>query len=367
MTIRDLGCLVLVENFIKGNGARFEIVVAISGTALQSVNKFQSLACTVVTVQTNAKADLSSSVGAILKSVSPDFIVASTSGPDCGLDEEVIWQARQLHILVGLLQDFPGDVNPQLRVPPDLVFCSTEFASDLTRTRFNYKTRVVGELKYEGLQHKNLDGLRQCGRNTIEILEGEKLFTIMLQPSNQITGYVDSINLFVDEFVKTDAWLPFKVAIRAHPKSDKKDLDFRHHLAQRIGQKRTVIIPKEMGYDSALCASDVVVSAFSSSGLDAIAVNKLLEFSEINSVFVMNQSCKEWFSGYSGIKNIGELFSGARVLHNSLEVKAYLASMTTKEIPTFKKWSYSSGCVRLPSEVMGNIILDYLCENNERN
>lgn len=364
VSVRDAGCLALVENFIKGNGTQFELFLVLSGTALQSVKIFDNLTCTVLTVKTTAQSGLSSSVSKILKSVSPDFIVASSSGPDRGLDEEVIWQARLLHIPVGLLQDFPGDVNPHLRASPDLVFCSTEFASNLTRTRLNCRTRVVGELKYEGLQYRDLEGLRQFGRNMIEVSEGEKLFTIMLQPSNQITGYFDSINLFVDEFIKTDACLPFKAAIRAHPKSGQVDLDFCSHLAQRIGQKKTVIIPKEMDYDELLCASDVVVSAFSSSGSDAIAVNKLLGCSEINSVFVMNQSCKEWFSDYSGIENIGELFSGGKVLHNSTEVEAYFANIITKKIPTLKKCSYSSVCAHLPSKVMGNIILDYLCEND---
>lgn len=364
VSVRDAGCLVLVENFIKGNGTRFELFLVLSGTALRSVENFQNLACTVLPVQATGEADLSFSASKILNLVSPDFIVASSSGPDSGLDEEFIWQARQLHIPVGLLQDFPGDVNPHLKAPPDLVFCSTAFAASITKTRFNFETRVVGELKYEDLHYKDLEGLRQAGRNMIRVSHEEKLFTIMLQPSNQIKGYFDSVNLFVDEFVKTDASLTFKVAIRAHPKSGEKDLAFARHLAQKIGEKRMARIPEDMNYDNVLCASDVVVSAFSSSGLDAIAVNKLLGCAEIDSVFVMNQTCKNWFSDYSGIENIDELFSSGRVLLNALEVKAYFTDAIIPKTPTFKKCNHSSSCVRLPSEVMGQIILDHLCQHN---
>ena len=123
----------------------------------------------------------------------------------------------------------------------------------------------------------------------------EKLFTIMLQPSEQIEGYFDSINLFVDGFLETDSNLPIRVAFRTHPKSGEPDLAFARQLAEKVGEKRTVIIPKDIEYDYMLCASDVVVSAFSSSGMDAIAVNDLLGGAEIESVFVMNQTCKKWF------------------------------------------------------------------------
>ena len=364
VSVRDNGCLVLVKNFIKGNGTRFELFLVLSGTALRSGENFQNLTCTVLPAQATGEADLSSLARKILNLVSPDFIVASSSGPDSGLDEEFIWQAKQLHVPVGLLQDFPGDVNPHLKVPPDLVFCSTAFAASITKKRFNFETRVVGELKYENLDYEDLGGLRQTGRNIIRVSHGEKLFTIMLQPSNQIKGYFDSINLFVDEFVKTDASLTFKVAIRAHPKSGEKDLAFARHLAQKIGKKKLARIPEGMNYDNLLCASDVIVSAFSSSGLDAIAVNKLLCCAEIDSVFVMNQICKNWFSGYSGIKNIDELFSGGKVLLNALEVKAYITDAIIPKTPNYKKSNHSFSCVRLPSEVMGQDILDYLYQHN---
>lgn len=194
----------------------------------------------------------------------PSIVVCGRSSVhERGIDEILISTARALQIPSLVVQDFWGDVWPET-LRPDHYLVIDDQAAQLTRQKTSATTHVIGSLKHANYREIDFSSLRQKGRQVLGL--GQDVLVIgffgqdilhlegyhqVLRDIGHVVGQLDQVSLFY----------------KPHPR-ESEDSYARTLSLLRAGGASPIIV-ENLEIEIAVATADVVLSCFSTIGLDA--------------------------------------------------------------------------------------------------
>ena len=248
---------------------------------------------------------------AALEQHRPEMILSGVSGPDCGVDEALLTAGREQGLPCYALQSFWGDVNDTLGAVAETFFVLDQQAARLTRQRYPVRTVPIGSLKHANYAAFDISGMRQQQRAKLKLQPEQQLIGVFGQPLGQLPGYLETLQhlaLKLSSRPRSDT-----VLYRPHPKETETQRDKSLTILQQSGLK--VQLDSDPQVERSLCACDVVVSAFSSCGLDALYLNALSP-QPLNSVLYLlfNPELRRWYHSYTRLNELPPVTAGMTLL-----------------------------------------------------
>jgi len=238
----------------------------------------------------------------------PDIILTGISGPDTGIDEAALLQAKKLGIHSFALQSFWGDINQASQAVPDTAFVLDDEAKKITSSRYpQIRSIAIGSIKH--IDYHQFDALkqRQIVRPPLVILaSGDISEDLVLgfygQPILNVPGYFKTIEGLVRQLKKWQR--PFQLIYRPHPKESAESQTKTILLfKQAFGNKAT--LDSQQDIKNSLVACDLVLSAFSTCGFDNLYLNEMAKKPFNTSVYLwFEPELIKWWQDYSQLKEM---------------------------------------------------------------
>ena len=204
-----------------------------------------------------------------LGQTSPDAVIVGASGPEPGLDEALL-AARPETVPGFVFQDFWGDVNPGYQPRGETFLVPDACAARMTAARVQAPCAVVGWPKYDAYAALDPPALRQAARAALGLGE-RRLAGFFGQPLDGLPGYPASAAAAAR--ATAAAWPEAAFLHRPHPRETPGQArDVRAALA---ASGRPVLNGPELSAEAALCACDLILTPFSSCGLDALHLSRV--------------------------------------------------------------------------------------------
>ncbi len=302
---------------------------------------------------------LLAAAGAALEKLKPEIILSGVSGPDSGVDEALLAAGRKLGLPCYALQNFWGDVNDTLGTVAETFFVLDQQAARLTRLRFPVRTVPIGSLKHTNYAAFDISGMRQQQRMKLKLQPEQPLIGIFGQPLGQLPGYLETLR----HLARNLSYRPRSdtVLYRPHPKETKTQRDKSLTILQQSGLK--VQLDSEAQVERSLCACDVVVSAFSSCGIDALYLNALSP-QPLNSVLFLlfNPELRRWYHSYTRLKELPPVTAGMALLcteSNELALTLQNALQPQTRQQCWKKSRQLSPPQQAAREIIETLMADY--------
>ncbi|SFR59399.1 hypothetical protein [Thiomicrospira sp. ALE5] len=231
----------------------------------------------------------------------PDAVLTGISGPDAGVDEVALIWAERHGVPSYALQSYWGDINPLIDIFPNTVFVLDQLAVELTRKRYPAIDCIpVGSIKHNEFEGFDALASRHLLRPGL-VAEGQVLLGFYGQPLEDNPGYIKTLERLAEQL---HVWSrPFKVMYRPHPKESKvlRRKTFAL-LEQAVGAR--VFFDPGLELKQSLSVCDLVVSAFSTCGFDALHLNKISPRAFSSSVYLwFEPELIEWWQSYNQLKN----------------------------------------------------------------
>lgn len=179
------------------------------------------------------------------------------------IDQAVLYSARQAGIPSFVIQDFWGDVWPG-QCQPDHYLVLDTLAASLTSARAHALPHVIGSLKHSEYQKLDFCTLRRLGRQTLNLQHDEiPVIGYFGQNLTRIAGYSYVLRDISDILRQLG---PVALFYKPHPRESEASKALTLSLLNEHGIQTTVLnVPVE----AAIAAADIVLSCFSTVGLDA--------------------------------------------------------------------------------------------------
>ena len=259
----------------------------------------------------------------ILEKNTPDALLVGLSGPDAGIDEALLLEAKKNRLPTYAIQDFWGDVNLTFGQLADTYFVLDDSARELTRKKVNTKIVVVGSLKHSSYHLIDIEGLRSQSHNQIPCQEDDHVITFCGQPLWHVESYrenLEKLALVVSES-NQDTILLYK----PHPKETIQDAAMaleivkKHHRNSKLGKK--------LNTEILLARSDLLCSSFSLTGLDQVFLNRAASKPlGITAFVLMVEDLLEWYQNFTkhdeampGMKEFAEIVLSQEGLKTSID------------------------------------------------
>lgn len=194
-----------------------------------------------------------------------DALLASLSGPGAGIDEALLKVASTLPTFA--LQDYWGDVNQVLGQPAGTYLVVDSCAAKITQARSESRAVVVGSVKHCRMDQYNVMMLRKRFRDKLNIKGNQSVAVVFGQPLWDVGGYRETLAEFAEALHKS---APETLCLyRSHPAEQRE-------LLRLWKDTRDVNWSDPPGgpLEEALCGADLVVSVFSSCGLDQLMLSR---------------------------------------------------------------------------------------------
>ena len=197
------------------------------------------------------------SVAAVVCGLSP--------ASETGIDEIVIAGARIHGIPSVAVQDFWGDVRPDKALQPDHYLVLDEQAARLTRPRTDAKVHVTGSLKHTRFTGIDFLRLRREGRAALGVGLTAPLIGFFGQNLLAVEGYLEVLS----DIGRASASIGggTKLFYKPHPRES--DACLASTLRHLKAAGAVPLLMESTMIESAIAAADVVLSCFSTVGLDA--------------------------------------------------------------------------------------------------
>ena len=247
----------------------------------------------------------------LLEQIEPDMILSGVSGPDSGVDEALLAAGGQQGIPRYALQSFWGDINDSLGEVAETFFVLDRQAARLTRRRYPVRTIPIGSLRHADYATFDIPGMRRLRRKQLGLDSRQRLVGVFGQPLGDRPGYLETLHHLA---AKLAAFPPcITLLYRPHPKETDAQRDRTLTILRLAGL--TVHLDSEPLAEPSLCACDLVVSAFSSCGLDALYLNALSP-QPLNSVLYLlfNPDLRDWYHSYTRLSDIPPVSAGMALL-----------------------------------------------------
>lgn len=233
----------------------------------------------------------------------PDAVLTGVSGPGAGIDEAVLYWAGERTIRTYALQSFWGQFNLDTGLIPDTAFVLDDEAVKLTSEKFPEVESVpVGSLKHVDFSDFPSLEKREKNRKTYALSEDELLIGFYGQPMIDVTGYLETVECLVNQLVKWGRG--FKLLYRPHPKESRLQ---RKKLAELMlnAFSNCLFIDEKEDVRESLVACDLVISAFSTCGLDNLYLNEMAEVPFNVSIYLLfDKNLMHWWQVTTGLEEI---------------------------------------------------------------
>lgn len=194
----------------------------------------------------------------------PSIVVCGRSSVhERGVDEIVILAARALQIPCLVVQDFWGDVWPEAS-RPDHYLVIDDQAALLTRQKTSATAHVIGSLKHANYREIDFLNLRQKGRQTLGLGPDALVIGYFGQDILHLQGYhqvLRDIGHVVGQLVQVSLFY------KPHPRESEESISRTLSLL-RAGGAHPIIV-ENLEIEILIATADVVLSCFSTIGLDA--------------------------------------------------------------------------------------------------
>lgn len=202
----------------------------------------------------------------ILASTGIDAVVnAMSTFGSYGVDEAVFIAARQQNIPTFTMQDFWGDVERVNGATADHTFVLDEFAASLTVERVDGEVHVVGSCRHSASSATN-DGSTANLRTALNANRNQPVIAFFGQDLVHMAGYRTLLRDFAASSQRADS--SARLAFRPHPRENEASAAASLKILRENGGEVLFFPPSTV--EEAISASDVLVSAFSTVGLDAV-------------------------------------------------------------------------------------------------
>jgi hypothetical protein len=265
ITARDAGAarqnLAFAENCLEQNRV-VEFMGLVEGPAID-LFKHVKFTHTCFDCQSNNKQR--SAIGDITQIINefkPDFVMVGLSFLGEGIDELVRQLCQRKNIKCGVIQDYWGYLGGfDIKSLPDIFFVLDQEANHLTTQKTNNSANCIisGSPKHEAYKNK-LD--IWMAQKPLEYHE-DKSIVFIGQPS-EIAGIFDNFKIFVSALKHVQG--SFKIFYKPHPADMAYLPQYEKVLASQ--KKNYEIIDNNVDVEAVLCQADIVVTCFSTSGLD---------------------------------------------------------------------------------------------------
>ena len=234
----------------------------------------------------------------------PDLVLTGISGPDTGIDETTLLWAEQQGVYSFALQSFWGDINQACQAIPNTAFVLDDEAKRITSKRYpQINTIPIGSIKHIDYHHFNALKQREASYPPLAIFDSEHIVLGFYgQPILEVPGYFKTIEGLVRQLQKWDK--NFQLIYRPHPKESETLKNKTMALFQQaFGEKATFDKQKDIKHSLVVC--DLVLSAFSTCGFDALYLNEMAEKPFNTSVYLwFEPELIQWWQDYSQLKEI---------------------------------------------------------------
>jgi len=226
----------------------------------------------------------------------PDAILVGLSGPDAGIDEALLASAKDIPTFA--LQDFWGDLNNGFGHYASVYLVRDALAEKLTVRRADVITRITGSPSLEKLlptYKAQLKRKRLQLRN--KLAKSIPIISLCLQPLWQEAGYRETVIQALKALPKCN------LLVRTHPRDSQQT---KQQIQRLLNQH--CIQPWRFSYEpleDMLCASDLLLSAFSNCALDLAYLNKAKKTHAAFPLYLMhNQKLKNLYQQWTGLNNL---------------------------------------------------------------
>lgn len=231
----------------------------------------------------------------------PDAVLTGISGPDTGVDEAALIWAERHGVTSYALQSYWGDINQSVKALPNAAFVLDQQAVELTHKRYpTIRCVPIGSIKHAEFEGFDALASRHALRPGL-VGDGQVLLGFYGQPLEDNPGYIKTLERLAEQL---QVWSkPFKVMYRPHPKEPealrRKTFDL---LQQAVGER--VFYDPDLELKQSLSVCDLVVSAFSTCGFDALYLNEMAARAFSSSVYLwFEPELIEWWQRYNQTKN----------------------------------------------------------------
>lgn len=231
----------------------------------------------------------------------PDAVLTGISGPDVGVDEGVLTALGEFSVPSYSIQSYWGDINETLTGRPQTIFVIDDYAAKVTRKRCQAEIVITGALKYADFGKKDPLTIRKQFSDAVVRTPDEKLLGFFGQPLSAIKGYYKTIEKLAR--IINEIEIKCRIVYRPHPKETEKNRCEILSLFQANGLR--VILDENEDVLPALCGVDIVISAFSTCGYDAIYLNRLSPQPLNTTLFLtFDQQLSYWYKEYTKLLRI---------------------------------------------------------------
>lgn len=264
----------------------------------------RALALPVQAVAVDGTAQLQALAHQLLEAYRPHAVLTGLSGPDRGIDEALLAAAR---VPTFALQDFWGDVNAAFGRFAMTYLVRDALAADLTLQRSGSAALVVGSTPQQRLPGGTRQRLwRRRLRAREHLRRRQPLLLLCGQPLWDRPGYRQTL-------IDTLQQLPSgRLLVRPHPRENAADrrrlrLLLGRHCRIRWHFSRTPL-------NVELAAADLVLSAFSNTGLDRALLNLVAPTAAGVPVYLLHdRQLRTLFHDWTGLRRHPLVSLGAAV------------------------------------------------------
>ena len=206
---------------------------------------------------------------ALIAEFLPDAILVGLSGPDRGIDEGLVACAG--HRPTYAVQDFWGDVNPGFGSLSGTYFVLDEFAAGITQQRApGSRVIVTGSARHAAMRGLDPLMLRKRYRAALDVPASALCAVFFGQPLWMLPGYALTLTRLSKGLVDFSKNVLF--CYRPHPKESCSDAAKALHCLRRPGLDVKLYSNARM--EASLCGADVMMTCYSSCGLDLSYISK---------------------------------------------------------------------------------------------
>jgi len=267
--------------------SRFQVMVVSSSPASQLLKDIYCQHIQLSDEISNLPCNLESAAQSILDEFKPNAIVVGASGPDAGIDEQLVKLSKNIRSYV--VQDFWGDVNLSLNVPADCYFVVDSFAAELTSKRVNKETCVVGSVRHAVYEMLDVNKLKESGKKSLGIKGDKPVVGYFGMPLGDHKGYWRTL----ESLVEILSGFSISLVYRPHPKENKLDIQRSDKI---LGVVDGYIRDENLIVEETIAACDLILSCYSSCGVDSELLGR--DFPNENRVSVFLLFDEEIFEYY---------------------------------------------------------------------
>ncbi len=205
-----------------------------------------------------------------LKQARPDAVICGLSGcRSIGVDEVAVAAAREIGIKSFAVQDFWGDTRLINGAPADHYLVMDELAKELTKEKGVKQISVVGSCKHVSYEKCDFDLLREHSRKQVAVGANTRIVTFFGQNLSALSGY----RKVVSDTAVAAGKIGGRFIYRPHPRESQGGTASICSLLDGMGCLWQ--LDQNLHVEEAIACSDVVVSCFSTAGLDAVQLARI--------------------------------------------------------------------------------------------